>query len=145
MSDHHSPEPTDPNLLEELGYERTDVNAATLSKSAIAFFVASTVIMVFGLGSMWLIAPKLTFGPPKEKLQDRARKPGTEQPLIQSNATALVDMREFMAKQKSSTTAYEWTDRKRGFVRIPIDEAMKRVIAEGLPVRSNPARSEDIK
>ena len=145
MSDHKSPEPVDTNLLEDMGYERADVNVRTLSKSAIVFFVASALVMAAGLWTMWFIAPQLTSSGVKEKIQDRVRKPGSEQPLVQSGATALVDMHEFMANEKKSTTTYEWTDRKKGFVRIPIDEAMKKVATAGLPVRSNPARPEDVK
>lgn len=141
----HKPEPVDINLLEEMGYERTDVNVGTLSKSAIVFFIASTLIMLAGLGSMWIMAPQLTFGPPKEKLQERVNKPGPEQPLIQSNATTLMDMREFMAQQKTAISGYHWTDRKKGFVSIPIDEAMKKVAAEGLPTRAKPASPGDAK
>ena len=145
MSDHETPEQDNSNLLDEMGYERADVHVGMLSKSTIVFFVASTVIMVAGLGSMWLIAPKMTFGPPKEKLEDRIRKPGPEQPLIQSNATTLADMREFMAQQKTAVSTYDWTDRKNGFVRVPVEEAMKKVAATGLPTRKNPARPEDTK
>ena len=144
MSEHQS-EPIDLNLLEEMGYERSDVNVGTLSKSAIVFFIASTLIMVAGLVSMWILAPTMTFGPSKEKVAERSRKPGSDQPLLQSNATALTDMREFMAKQKTATTTYSWSDRKKGYVRIPIDEAMKKVAAQGLPTRANPARVETLK
>lgn len=138
MSDHHHNDPVDANLLEEMGYERSDVNFGNLSKSVAIFFVASTIIMAAGLFAMWLWAPKMTFDAPKERMEARANKPTADVPLIQSNATAQVDMTEFQARQHKAMTEYAWTDRKSGHVRIPIEEAMKRVLAKGLPSRPSP-------
>lgn len=144
MSD-HAHEPVDTNILEEMGYERSDVNVGTLSKSTVGFFIASTAVMLVAVGAMWVIAPRMTFGPPKEKLEERIRKPGPEQPLIQSNATTLMDMREFMAKQQTLISTYDWTDRKKGYVRIPVEDALKRVAQQGLPTRAFPAKPEDLR
>lgn len=132
MSEHHH-EPVDPNLLEEMGYEQSDVNFGNLSKSVVIFFVASTLIMIAGIVALWLWAPNMTFGAPQEKMADRPNKPTPDVPLVQSNATALVDQVEFQTKQREAMTTYAWTDRKSGHVRVPIDEAMKKVIAKGLP------------
>lgn len=132
----HNEQPVDTNLLEEMGYEHADVNIGSTRSSMIAFFVFSTALMFAGMWAMAFFAPKMMnndSAPP-----ERVRKPGPEQPLIQGNATALQDMKQFLAKQIEDTTTYGWTDRKSGYVRIPVEEAMKKTLAKGLPTRPNP-------
>lgn len=132
----HNEQPVDTNLLEEMGYEHADVNMSSTRSSIVIFFVVSTVLMFAGMAAMAFFAPKMmnNSSPPPE----RTRKPGAEQPLIQGNATALMDMREFMASQGNATSTYGWTDRKSGHVRIPVEEAMKKTLEKGLPTRANP-------
>ena len=131
----HKDEPIDINLLEEMGYERSDVKMGVLSKSIAGFFLASTVVMAVGVFCMWVAAPNMTFKAPKEKTQERRRMPEPNAPLIQSGATALKDMHELIKEQREQQSTYAWTDRKSGHVRVPIDVAMKAVLDKGLPSR----------
>jgi hypothetical protein len=40
---------------------------------------------------------------------------------------------QYVAEQKLKLDTYYWIDRDRGIVHIPIEEAMKRVAAQGIP------------
>jgi len=141
MSDHHE-EPIDMNLLEEMGYEQRDINPGQLTKYLGLFFTISVLVMFVGLGFMVVFAKDMT-RVPTERYVERVRKPESPAPLIQSNATMLMDMREFVKAQRESETTYAWTDRKTNHVRIPIEEALQQVLAKGLPARANPHPKEE--
>lgn len=137
MSD-HSHQQVDPNLLEEMGYEHSDVNIKTTSWSIVWFFIASTLIMFVGLLVLAFFAPKMNPLKSPPAMPERVRKPADEMPLVQSNATAMLDMKDYMSKQGSKVDGYQWTDRKNGFASVPIEDAMRAVEEEGLPTRANP-------
>lgn len=142
MSDHHE-EPVDLNLLEEMGYEQRDINPGQLTKYLGLFFGISTLVMFVGLGFMAMVAKDFVGEKPKESFAPRLREPVAPAPKLQSNATALADQIEFVKSQRESISTYAWTDRKTRHVRIPIDEAMKKVLAQGLPARANPHAKEE--
>jgi len=54
-------------------------------------------------------------------------------PRLQTNPRQ--DLRDLRAAEDVELRTYGWIDQANGVVRIPIDEAMKRVVAEGLPAR----------
>lgn len=58
------------------------------------------------------------------------------EPRLQT--TPREDMRALRASEDEILTTYGWVDRNAGVVRIPIEEAMKKVIQQGLPVRNAP-------
>ena len=141
MSDHDE-EPIDMNLLEEMGYEQRDINPGQLTKYLGLFFTISVLVMFVGLGFMAVFAKDMTHIP-TERYQDRVRKPELPAPLLQSNATELVDMREFVKAQREAISTYAWTDRKTNHVRIPVEDALQKVVAQGLPARGNPHPKEE--
>ena len=44
-----------------------------------------------------------------------------------------LDRMQYVAEQRLKLATYYWIDRDRGIVHIPIEEAMKRVAAHGIP------------
>ena len=54
-----------------------------------------------------------------------------------------VEMDEMLAAEERELSSYGWVDRERGIVRIPIDEAIDRLAAEGLPQFDAAARRAD--
>jgi hypothetical protein len=47
----------------------------------------------------------------------------------------VADMNRLRAREDAVLNSYGWADQNAGFVHIPIDEAMKKIEQEGLPVR----------
>jgi hypothetical protein len=45
------------------------------------------------------------------------------------------DLSTYQARERELLEGYSWVDKNAGIVRIPIEEAIKRVVAEGLPTR----------
>jgi hypothetical protein len=62
------------------------------------------------------------------------------QPRLEENERT--QLREFIEDQDRKLATYDWVDKDKGTVRIPIDRAMELVVARGLPVRPEGASSE---
>jgi hypothetical protein len=60
-------------------------------------------------------------------------------PRLQTNDAA--DLARLQAEQRGRLSGYAWVDREKGIIAIPIEEAMKRVVARGAdayaPIDSN--------
>jgi hypothetical protein len=133
---------TDENLLEELGYEPTDVDVARMPSGGFWFFAISTVFMILGFLFMAGIAPNM-IGRPDPTTFERRRTPAAPNPILQTNVTAHGDMVKLRKAEKEATTTYAWTDRKNGRVRVQVESAMALVEQEGLPTRPGAKVPED--
>jgi hypothetical protein len=115
------------------GHEKTDV-----SMSGIVIFGGSLVVgaiivhlliwMLFGFfGGLRAGAPReypmaptgVMRLPPAPRLQEKPRE----------------DLKALRAGEDRLLNTYGWADQNSGIARIPIDEAMKRVLRQGLPSR----------
>lgn len=108
---------------EEMGNQRVPQDPAVASRvvllSAFGFllFVAAT------MGGLHLYYHWLVPG----SLKTDART--FPEPRLQSSPQA--DLGLFKSAQRDALTGYAWVDRARGIVRIPIEDAMRRVAARG--------------
>lgn len=50
-------------------------------------------------------------------------------PRLQSDDAG--DLRDYQAEQRALLTSFAWTDRERGLVRVPIEQAMAMIAARG--------------
>jgi hypothetical protein len=97
------------------------------SPSWVIALVAGIVVGVIGLtiGSLLLIYPHSTADAPK------ALEDAMPEPRIQPDP--LGDMRDYRARAERESHSYGWIDRNRGIVRIPIEEATRRILDRGIP------------
>ncbi len=51
-------------------------------------------------------------------------------PVLQTDPPA--DLKDFRAKEEVRLKSYGWIDREKGVVHIPIEQAMKEVVAKGI-------------
>jgi hypothetical protein len=61
------------------------------------------------------------------------------QPRLEENER--MQLRPFIEDQDRKLATYDWVDKSKGTVRIPIDRAMELIVQRGLPVRSQGASS----
>jgi hypothetical protein len=52
------------------------------------------------------------------------------------------ELREFIEDQDQKLATYNWVDKDKGIVQIPIDRAMDLIVQRGLPVRPQSAKSQ---
>jgi hypothetical protein len=136
------PMPEDKNLLEEMGYEPMDVDPGAFPRGTAVFAVwlAATV------GIAWLFTAWLsptTVRPPADEALNRRAEPPPGVPRVQSNVTALQDMKDLRARESERVNGYGWSDRKSGRAYIPVELAMEKVLRDGLPTRPGARMPED--
>ncbi len=121
------------------GHERADPPARPIGLAAVLIALLCVAAMVVmkafhdreapGASEMRsllpLNAPQLA---PAPRLQDQPR----------------AEWLEFLARSSARAASYGWVDRERGLVRVPLEVALERVLAQGLPVRENPGREKPV-
>jgi len=102
-------------------YEREDVTFRFVLCGA-ALVVAVLLVSMFGI--IWLY-PSI-----RQDHRVPAALPVYPTPRLQSNPSA--DLGHFEAQELSHLNSSGWVDRSKGIVHIPIEEAMHRIVAQGI-------------
>jgi len=134
----------DLNLLEEMGYEPTDVQTNSIPRISFIFFTAMTVMFIVAWAVMTVIDRTAT-QPTKPETFERRRTPEGDAPLIQTNATAKQDMINLRREELQKTETYGWIDESKGIVRVPVEVGMKMLVEKGVPTRPNAGIPEGYK
>lgn len=126
----------------DVSHEETDVNVGMLFKFIGVLFVSTVVI----LAAMQLMMNYFQAREISEELPpaSRVNPPGTRRlpplPRLQGAPGSLLlpldEMKKFREDQNLAVNSYGWVDKPTGLVRIPIEEAKKRLLERGLPVRA---------
>ena len=117
------------------GYEHTDADVWTIVKFGI-WLIVSAIVIHFGLGFMYqmLIAQSESLEQPRYPLAANRDAPQPPEPRLQKDPRS--DVYQFRLTEEAQLGGYGWVNREAGIVRIPIDEAMRRVVEQGLPARA---------
>jgi hypothetical protein len=104
---------------------------------AIVGFVLSLVVLMLVVAAIMFVASGrlkehlAAQDPPPSPLPE-ANEPYTPPlPHLQSEPTA--DLAALRAEEDLVLSSYAWVDKDAGIVRVPIEEAMRRVARDGLP------------
>ena len=141
--------PPPPNMTNHDGFEQEDLS----SRSAL-YFLAGLVLVglvvyliVFGM-YRFLDRYDTAHQPPLSPMatpqaDTRAVTPENAetfpQPRLEENERT--QLRSFIEDQDRKLATYDWVDKDRGTVRIPIDRAMELIAQRGLPVHAEGASS----
>ena len=119
--------------------EVSDVSTEAIVKFGLGLLTSTVVVFLFIWGlfhyfatreeSRELPRPPMAATdelPPEPRLQG---SPGHELPPE-------LEMKELRAAQETALHSYGWVDRNAGIVRIPIEQAMQKLLEERLPVRT---------
>jgi hypothetical protein len=137
------------NMINHDGFEQEDLS----SRSAL-YFLAGLVLVclvvyliVFGM-YRFLDSYATAHQPPMSPMvtpQADTRTVTPEnaesfpQPRLEENERT--QLRSFIEDQDRKLATYDWVDKDRGTVRIPIDRAMELIVQRGLPVHPESASS----
>jgi hypothetical protein len=119
------------------GYEVRDVNArrvAILTAVLALIIVAAMALMVALFDGL---AARATRGQQPPVSLAGAGDALPPEPRLQ--AFPARDLAAMRAAEQQLLDGYAWVDREAGIVSIPIEEAMERVVARGLPARDGEA------
>ena len=103
-------------------YERSDVTARS---ALIAFPAILLALLLTILLALWLY--------PGSSVDRRVAGPLPAFPEPRLQADAKTDMQKFLAQEMARLNSAGWDDRSKGLGHIPIDDAMRRVAASGIP------------
>ena len=130
----------DDGQSESKAYETRDVKIRPLAVflaglTIVGIFVYLVIFVLLRLFSAEAARQDVQVAP--SSVSRPASAPGEErlppEPRIQANPAA--DMRMLREQEDAVLGSYGWVDRQAGVVRIPVDQAMKLVVEQGLPVR----------
>ena len=125
----HSNHPKEDPLV-EMGYEIRDINAPSINKAIIWFFIFTFVM--FGSVFVWFII----WGQQGLGYRRDARKvvPGYPNPLPQSNVTTKADIMTLRQdERKLIEGAPTYSDKSMQFVRVPVTTAIDKYLTKGYP------------
>jgi hypothetical protein len=121
----------------EIRFEKEDIRATPVLKFLVGIAITSVVVcfllLAFYRGMRSFIAARQ---PPEPHMRFEADR---EPPLPRLQDVPAQDLATFRAEEDETLTSYGWVDQRAGVVRIPIDEAMKLIVEQGLPRTSIPA------
>ena len=119
------------------GFETTDADPRPL----VVFLVGLVALIgVSLLASSWLEDLFAGSGETATSHPMEEARPTPTGPLLQ--ATPGDEAREVARQERELLASYGWIDRENGLVRVPIDVAIERVLARGLPWREAPGAGE---
>ena len=141
--------PPHPNMISHDGFEQEDMS----SRSALSFLAGLVLVglvvylIVFGmyrfLDSYATAHQPATSPMVTPEADTRAVTPENAetfpQPRLEENERT--QFRSFIEDQDRKLATYDWVDKDRGTVRIPIDRAMELIAQRGLPVHAEGASS----
>ncbi len=108
---------TRPNIA----YEPTDwpvAPVALIYVGVLVLLVISPLVLILGYpGALPDVGRSLRINPPGPRLQTDADS----------------DLQRFRAEEEKRLNSYYWIDKQKGTVHIPIEQAMKKLVADGIP------------
>ncbi len=122
------------------GYEHTDASVWTIAKFGF-WLVVSAVVIHIGLG----LAYNLMIDQAMERSEPRYPLAVSREPSLPAAPRLQQfpenEIYEFRVQEEATLHGYGWVDRNTGGVYIPIEDAMRKVLAQGLPSRvADPAQ-----
>ena len=125
----HKPAERDWDELKKLGYEPENIKMKGLAVSGVLFFVFVALNLV---AAAWLlkVLNKDAFNAPTASMAFSKKSPPPPNPLLQTNVTTKVDIKELRLDERAKLEGYANIDE--GHIRIPIDRAMEVSLEKGL-------------
>jgi hypothetical protein len=132
-------EPDEVLFHQSLAHEEHDVHVGPIVKTVAIVFATLGATYLLMLGALgYLASREVASDPPLHPLAvERAARPPA--PLLQINEPR--DLALLRAAEDAHLSSYAWVDKQMGVVRMPIEAAMRRLLAKGLPAA--PAESTD--
>jgi hypothetical protein len=133
MGDPHAPHPATGHA-NDVHHDESDINLRAIFGFGAGLLIVAVVVHL-------LIAGLFRYFDAREARQPMVDYPiaATEEhrlppePRLQVNPRQ--DLLDLRAHEDDVLTSYGWVDRNAGVVRIPIDEAMRLMLRQGLPTR----------
>ena len=122
------------------GHEHTDANVWIIAKFGL-WLAVSAIVISAGMGLLFGLFVKQS----EEGVAEFPLAVGQEQRLPDAPRLQQFpdnEFHEFRLREGAVLDQYGWVNKDAGVVRMPIAEAMRRVVESGLPVRAQAAQDQ---
>jgi hypothetical protein len=127
------------SIHHDVMYEARDLDASIIGWVAIgAVIVALLILGSVSLSYRYFARAEFRSVPPVTMV--KAQPVAPQGPQLQVDPAG--ELETLRNQQEKTLSTYGWVDQQKGIVRIPIEEAMKRVVQKGLPPASKPSSVE---
>ena len=123
----------DPQDAKGNGYERRDANIGSLLKFGLWLSVLLVVVLFSMKWMFFYLAKTQQLGPPASPFENARVLP----PAPRLQVEPRVELKTYCEGQQQQVENYGWVDPRIGYVRIPVDRAIDKVLASGLPTRAS--------
>jgi hypothetical protein len=132
---HHEPLYTDELHNEDVAHEHSDVAVRPLLMFALGLAVVTAAVMLLMAGTFRFFESQAASNDPV--LSPHAIPAGQlpPEPRLLTNEPAMLDKQRQM--EARTLAEYGWIDQAGGVARLPIEEAKKKLLHDGLPVRAD--------
>jgi len=124
---------TDPQAAKEKGYERRDASVVGLLKFALWLSVVLVVVLYAMKWLFFYFERTQQLGPPASPFENARVLP----PKPRLQVEPRVELRTYCEGEQQQVDSYGWVDPHIGYVRIPVDRAIDKVLENGLPARAS--------
>ena len=132
---HHEPLYTDALHNEDVAHEHSDVDIRPLLMFAFGLAGVTAVVMLLMVGVSKVLEGQAAKNDPVVSPQAIPAGQLPPQPRLQTNEPATLNKQRQM--EAEALAEYGWTDLSKTNVRIPIAEAKKKLLHDGLPTRAD--------
>lgn len=117
----------------EVSHEPRDINVRAIVGFGVALVIAAIFVFIGLYGLLWYY--ERTAEHVREVSPIEVTPPIRPEPRLQVSPPT--DLAELRAAEDKILQTYDWVDKERKAVRIPIDRAMEILAERGLPARKN--------
>jgi hypothetical protein len=133
MHDTPDTDATPPNVA--LGHEARDISTRVVVNFGIALAVGAVIVYV-GIGILfWYFGRVADRAYPREFPMAQVGAPA-QPPAPRLQTRPREDLKQLRAEEDSFLNSYGWVDANGGVVHIPIEQAIKLTLEQGLPTRT---------
>jgi hypothetical protein len=124
---------TDPEGSKGKGYEPRDADIVSLLKFGSWLSVLLVVVLFAMKWMFFYFAKTQQLGPPASPFENARVLP----PAPRLQVEPRVELKTYCEGQQQQVESYGWVDPHIGYVRIPVDRAIDKVLASGFPARTS--------
>jgi hypothetical protein len=129
---HPLPDLSDPRQR----HENSDVNVWAIGKVGIGLVLTTIASILIVLGVFRFLQVQYNAHPPAQTFDIRDARQLPPQPRLMPNEPE--NLQEMRTAEDAILNGYSWTDQQHTQVKIPIAQAIDKLLAKGLPARAQP-------
>jgi hypothetical protein len=123
----------EPNGHEASGHEESDASIPGILLTAAGLVVTVALVIFLVEGIFWYLADHPLSAPRPNPMAETNQQQFPPVPRLDVHPT--VELQEMRSDEDKILSTYGWTDKEKGIVRVPIDQAMNLRFEQGFPTK----------